>query len=282
MRSEIYSWLQQHGYDAPVRTAPLSGGCINESRRLFFNDGATLVLKENPTAPADFFAQEAIGLDALAATDTLRTPKVYGVGKHFLLLEDLGQAPAGSLYWQQLGQLLAGMHSHHLPQFGFPHDNYCGQTPQTNSLCEDGWKFFAQHRITSLALQAQTKGLLDTAETTALLGIADRLQQLVPAMPAVLIHGDLWSGNIHSDENGLPALIDPACYWGWAEAELAMTLLFGGFPPEFYRAYSEYAALDDGWRERAPIYNLYHLLNHLLLFGGSYRSQIRQICDRFS
>jgi fructosamine-3-kinase len=124
--------------------------------------------------------------------------------------------------------------------------------------------------------------LLERADLNRLENIASRLSNWIPQQPPVLLHGDLWSGNVHCDAQGSPALIDPACYWGWAEAELAMTSLFGGFEPDFYTSYAECSGMDSDWPERAPLYNLYHLLNHLLLFGGSYLGSIRQICRRFA
>lgn len=281
MLDELDNWLQLHDFGSPVRSAALSGGCINDTRRLYFANDATLVLKQNPSAPATMFQQEAIGLQALSQTTTMRVPEVHAVGEQFLLLEDLGAASPRSNYWPTLGTQLAQLHAKQMPQFGFTHDNYCGLTLQVNPECDNGWEFFAQHRIGSLTRRAEARGLLNSEEVATLMDIASRLDQLVPEMPAVLIHGDLWSGNIHSDHAGMPALIDPACYWGWAEAELAMTLLFGEFPDAFYAAYSESSSLDPGWRDRAPLYNLYHLLNHLLLFGDSYRLQIQGICKRF-
>jgi fructosamine-3-kinase len=122
---------------------------------------------------------------------------------------------------------------------------------------------------------------LDSTRRQQLDSIATRLDRWIPAQAAVLIHGDLWSGNIHCDNRGQPALIDPACYWGWAEAELAMTTLFGGFAPAFYDAYAAASGLEADWRERASLYNLYHLLNHLLLFGGSYAQSVSAILDRY-
>ena len=107
------------------------------------------------------------------------------------------------------------------------------------------------------------------------------LPNIIPEQPASLLHGDLWSGNLISDCRGLPAVIDPAVYYGWAEADLAMTDLFGNYPESFYQAYTEIRSLDSGYRSRYPIYNLYHLLNHLNLFGKSYLPQIRGILSRF-
>jgi fructosamine-3-kinase len=111
--------------------------------------------------------------------------------------------------------------------------------------------------------------------------LAARLPQLVPQQPASLLHGDLWSGNAISDRHGAPAIIDPAVYYGWAEAELAMTALFGAFAESFYQAYQEMRPLESGWRERFDIYNLYHLLNHLNLFGESYLGEVRAILRRY-
>jgi fructosamine-3-kinase len=111
--------------------------------------------------------------------------------------------------------------------------------------------------------------------------LAGKLPDLVPAQPASLLHGDLWSGNAIADQHGQPAIIDPAAYYGWAEADLAMTALFGGFSGEFYQAYTEVRPLAPGWRERFSLYNLYHLLNHLNLFGRGYYGQMIQTLDRW-
>lgn len=109
-----------------------------------------------------------------------------------------------------------------------------------------------------------------------------RLPELIPEQPASLIHGDLWSGNLITNQDGKPALVDPAVYYGWAEADLAMADLFGHYPEEFFRAYTEINSLETGYRSRFSLYNIYHLLNHLNLFGRGYRSQIQTVLDHFS
>lgn len=282
MHNELTEWLHSSGYGIPVRSEPVAGGCINQATRLYFADGATLFLKTNNSADDNMFRAEAIGLSVLADSRTLRVPNVIQATSNFLLLEDLGEALPLPHYWEELGKGLAALHAKSQPGFGFVCDNYCGSTLQVNSRSAEGFEFFAEFRIRRLARLAYQQGLVDHKELTALLAIADNLPRWIPDMAPVLIHGDLWSGNVHCDARGLPALIDPACNWGWAEAELAMTLLFGGFKDAFYTAYTEHSRLEPGWHERAPIYNLYHLLNHLLLFGASYRPQIQQVCKRFS
>lgn len=275
------SWLTQAGYPEITRTDPVSGGCINAASRLTLADGRTLFLKSNQQAPTDMFAAEAAGLAALAERQALRIPSVLHASKRFILLEDLGAGSRKQDYWQRLGVGLAQLHRQPAQHFGFDSDNYCGETTQANAPNSDGYQFFAQRRILALANRCLEQGLLQAELMTKLDCLAKRLPQWIPEMPAVLIHGDLWSGNVHCCEDGAPALVDPAAYWGWAEADLAMTRLFGGFPAEFYDSYRANSALAEDWEQRIPLYNLYHLLNHLLLFGGGYLASVAEIADRF-
>ena len=282
MTNRIALWLADNGFGKIVRQQSVGGGCINDSRRLHLDTGKSLFLKQHTQAPEDMFHSEAVSIAALGKRQALRVPTVLHVEEDFILLEDLGQSSPRKQYWTDLGEGLAQLHSEKYPQFGFNINNYCGLTPQQNDLAEDGHDFFANLRILKLASQAFDQNQLDREDLSKLEYIAANLASWIPKQPAVLIHGDLWSGNIHCDEEGRPALIDPATYWGWAEAELAMTDLFGGFNNDFYGSYAEQTNLDTSWRERAPLYNLYHLLNHLLLFGGSYLGSIRTITHRFA
>jgi fructosamine-3-kinase len=228
------------------------------------------------------FTREAEGLDALRVPGGPRVPQPYLHGARFLLMEDLAPAPRRKDYWSTYGRQLAALHTSTNEQFGFAHDNYIGSTPQPNPRTADGYAFFAEQRLRFQARLARDKSLLNDADMTQIEGIADRLEELVPKQPASLLHGDLWSGNATTDSGGRPAIIDPAAHYGWAEADLAMTDLFGGFHPAFYAAYEEARPLAPGWRERFPIYNLYHLLNHLNLFGRGYYRQLKSILERFA
>lgn len=277
----VKDWLEEHGYGVVTSARPVGGGCINNGSQLRTSSGQTFFLKTNHSAPADMFAREAEGLEALRVEEGPRVPQPYLFGPDFLLLEDLAPAGRQAGYWSVFGQKLAALHSHVNASFGFAHDNYIGSTPQPNPWTEDGFTFFGEHRLLFQARLARENGLLGKNEMKAVEGLVARLAELVPAQPASLIHGDLWSGNALADAEGRPALIDPAAHYGWAEAELAMTTLFGAFPGTFYAAYQEVCPLDPGFESRYPIYNLYHLLNHLNLFGTGYLGQVQSILRRY-
>ncbi|MBL8056579.1 MAG: fructosamine kinase family protein [Anaerolineales bacterium] len=275
----VRAYLIEQGWGAAARSVPVAGGCINAGCVLHLTDGPPLFLKQNEHAPADMFAREAAGLAALAQPDGPRLPRPLLVGEQFLLLEYLAPAPAGPRAWEVLGRQLAALHAPAAPAFGFPHANYLGRTPQPNPPTADGWVFFGEHRLMFQARLAWEGGRLPAEGLRQAERIAARLRELVPAQPASLIHGDLWGGNVIPGPEGELCLIDPAAHFGWAEAELAMTALFGGFPERFYAAYAGAAQergrpLAPGWRERFPLYNLYHLLNHLNLFGRSYLDEV--------
>jgi len=278
----IETWLRSNSFGNILRREPVGGGCINNTTRLHLESGKTLFLKENNDAPKDMFAAECEGLTALANKKSIRVPGIIQCSSTFLLLEDLGQRATDKKFWLELGEGLAQLHSKPEQQFGFGIDNYCGATPQKNEPSESGYHFFKSCRLLHLATVALHRNLLEQDDYNAIELIATNLQNWIPEQQPVLIHGDLWSGNIHCCADGTAALIDPACYWGWAEAELAMTELFGGFSSLFYESYESNSTVEKDWRERAPLYNLYHLLNHLVLFGQSYLGSIRSVTNRFA
>ncbi|HEY0502117.1 MAG TPA: fructosamine kinase family protein [Lysobacter sp.] len=241
------------------------------------------VVKRWPDAPEDFFAAEATGLATLAGAGALRVPRVLLLSAEQLVLEDLGEGAPKERFWTVAGEGLAAQHAIGSERFGFKRDGYCGPTPQANAWMDDGWQFFAQRRLLPQARRALDAGHLRADDVDAVDALCARLHELVPRQPASLLHGDLWLGNLHCCGDGAPALIDAgAVHFGWAEAELAMLTLFGAPPDAFWRAYEAAAKPAPDWRERAPVYNLYHLLNHLNLFGGSYLGGVREVLGRFA
>lgn len=278
----VRDWCQEHGYGNVVAIKRVGGGCINEGAILKTESGQSFFVKTNNTAPPDMFPREAEGLEALHVEDGPRVPRVYHAEANYILLENLHPAPRKGDYWPTFGRQLAALHGHTNDRFGFPHDNYIGSTPQVNPWTEDGYTFFADHRLLYQAQLGRDQRRLSSTDVSRIEVIAHRLEEWVPPQDASLIHGDLWSGNATTDEEGDPAIIDPAAHYGWAEAELAMTSLFGSFPNRFYAAYQEIQPLESGFRDRFPLYNLYHLLNHVNLFGGGYLSQVRSILDRYA
>jgi protein-ribulosamine 3-kinase len=277
----VLDWLEEHGMGSVTASHSVGGGCINNGTLLDTESGVSFFLKTNTYNPADMFTREAEGLLALAVKGGPRVPRPYVHGRDFLLLEDLKPAPRSADHWSVFGRQLAVLHQHTRPHFGFEHDNYIGSMPQSNLWMEDGYKFFGQQRLLFQAHMARRRGLLERNELAQVERLVARLTDLIPEQPASLIHGDLWTGNAISDSTGGPAIIDPATHYGWAEAELAMTTLFGAFPESFYCAYQEVRPLDTGLEKRYPLYNLYHLLNHLNLFGPGYLGQVTAILRRY-
>jgi fructosamine-3-kinase len=255
-----------------ARIAPLPDGL----HRLVLDDGGHVVVKRRRPAPPGFFAMEAHGLERLRATHTLRVPVVHGHAADALVIEDLGSGHAGRAAWERAGSALAQLHAHTDPAFGLDRDGWCGDSPQRNAPNADGWRFFAECRLLPQGRRAYDANRLEQRDLAALERLCLALPSRIPARPASLVHGDLWTGNLHACADGELALIDAAAvHYGWAEADLAMLTLFGEPPAPFFAAYEEAAGVDPGWRSRAPLYNLYHLLNHLNLFGQSYQGAVR-------
>ena len=275
----------ERGLGQSIRfTAPSVGGSsFDTTRTLRLDDGRDAFLKANETPRPGAFLAEAHGLEALERAGALRVPKVLAVAERFLVLEwiELGMASAG--FWERFGQDFAKLHLRTAGgRPGFSRDNYLGATPQPNATDEDWCEFWRLQRLGHQLETASASGLLDPELARLGQRLMDRLDEWLGEIvdPMSLLHGDLWSGNVLCDSHGAPVLIDPAAYHGHREADLAMTQLFGGFSEPFYSAYEEVWPLEPGWRERLEIYKLYHLLNHLNLFGASYRGGCVDILRR--
>jgi len=278
----LQQFLLAQRWGAIQSAHPISGGSINRVLRLESEHGPVALLKTNRRSPTDMFAREAEGLQVLLQSGGVRVPEVYAHGEGWLLLEYLPSAERSDDYWTSLGEGLARLHSTVNNGFGFPNDNYIGSAAQPNPWTEDGHRFFADSRLRFQGRLARERGLMNVSDYRLLERVIERIPDLIPEQPASLIHGDLWSGNVIVGPQAEPVLVDPAVHFGWAEAELAMTTLFGRFERAAYEAYERVRALAPGYMQRADIYNLYHLLNHLNLFGRGYLVQIQGILRRYS
>ncbi len=278
---DIRSWLQDHNRGNITNSEPVGGGCIHETLLIQLDSGNRYFLKQNNQIASDMFEKEAQGLKALRIRGGPVVPEVFLVGTEYLLLEDLQPKPRCQDFWQLFGRQLAQVHNQVNELFGYQENNYIGGNPQLNTWIKNGFDFFREQRIKPQLRMAQKQSLLKTQDIRKLEGLMAKLPELIPEQPASLIHGDLWSGNLMADKKGMPAIIDPAVHFGWAEADLAMTDLFGSYPAEFYHAYNDVKSLEPGYRNRYKIYNLYHLLNHLNLFGSGYLSQVRMVLAQY-
>ncbi|MCF7989325.1 MAG: fructosamine kinase family protein [Thiohalocapsa sp.] len=266
---------------SPKAPQSIGGGCINSA--IVLEDGNTRwFVKLNRAALLPMFEAERDGLSAMAETGSIRVPRPLCTGvsgsQAFIAMEyiPLGGRSAAV----RAGAELAAMHRAASDRFGWHRDNTIGSTPQPNDRSADWVEFWRRHRLgfqLDLAARNGHRGRL--SERGA------RLMEKLPAlidhapMPS-LLHGDLWGGNIGTAADGAPVIFDPACYYGDREADIAMTELFGGFGAPFYDAYNGAWPLEPGYRTRRTLYNLYHILNHLNLFGGGYRSQAETMIDR--
>ena len=266
----------------------VGGGSINRTGTIELSNGVTLFLKENSRDHKDLFKAEAAGLEALRAAEGPRVPEpvaLFEDGRNqYLLMEAIPQGRKSGDFFFRFGRELARLHETNKTEaFGFSMDNHIGSTPQKNPWTGSWVEFYGEHRLRFQIGLARRKGLADGSMEKGVERIIEKLDSLLPEPehPA-LLHGDLWGGNYMVDEQGEPVLIDPAVYYGHREADLAMTELFGGFRPEFYRAYDEAYPLQPGYKGRVDLYNLYHLLNHLNLFGGGYAGSCRSIIRQYS
>lgn len=272
----------------PVRIGEaVGGGDIAQPRKATTADGTSLFVKSARGLPRGWSRAEALGLGVLTAADCgLRIPHVVAHAEipPVLVLEWIDFGEPNREYWEALGRGLAALHGCKADAYGFEEAGFIGRTPQTNAW-EDSWAtFFRDQRIAALHRRCQDAGLLPSGLSQDVHAICSRMESLLPEPVggASLLHGDLWSGNVRPDGAGHPVLFDPAAHYGCREADLAMSRLFGGFDPVFYSAYHAAYPMDPGWEERVDLLNLYHLLNHMLLFGGAYLDRCETIASRYA
>lgn len=262
----------------------LLGGCINKAQVLQTSHGG-FFLKSHACAPSGLFAAEAAGLEALRATSSLTIPKVIAYEEQFLVLEFMKPAPRTGRFDEVLGSGLARLHSKtHARGFGFDISTYCGTTLQRNPWTPNWIDFYRDQRLSPLVKHLVDAGAFDRSAHKMSEALLSKLHERLasPEEPSALIHGDLWSGNLHTTAGGQPVLIDPAAYYGHREAEIGMMTLFGGFGPKVFDAYEAARPLAPGWRARNPLYELYHVMNHAHLFGGSYVTAALGTIRRFA
>ena len=293
-KSEIIRIVEREAGVQIRQVESLSGGSISTAKVLITCSGAKLFLKSNPGVGQDFFAAEAINLTQLKNSGSVDVPEVVLEGstlldregtEPFIVLEYIEPGESSSAAEFALGVTLARLHSKPVERFGFIIDNFIGSMPQKNTRAGswDNWgEFFFEERLKFQARIGQKKRWFGCNAEKLLERKRDEWIELLNggcSHPA-LVHGDLWGGNVVWGK-GRSVLIDPACYWGCGESDLAMTQLFGGFGSEFYRGY--WAEQGDskkrGFEIRARVLNLYHLMNHANIFGGSYIQQVNYFLE---
>ena len=286
MNEDICTLLEPiFGQKVQIQNAsPVAGGSINQTSVLKLSNGEQVFLKQNTRPPVDFFAVEAKGLKLLAqAVGGPKIPQPLAWKDSLLILEYIEQSTPGPDFAVHFARSLAKLHKVSQVNFGLDHNNYIGSTLQRNTQTRNGLDFFRYHRLQVQQELARKTRKLPLSIDKRLSKLCNQLENYVNTSgekPA-LLHGDLWSGNHFANRDQMPCIFDPAAYFGLRETDLAMTELFGRLPQIFYDAYHEVFPLNPGYEERKDIYNLYHLLNHLNLFGDSYIAPVEKVVRRY-
>jgi fructosamine-3-kinase len=264
----------------------LSGGCINQCSQLEGHNSSSFFLKQNRKSFLPFFEAEALALEEIKNTDSVRVPEVITFGvtddSAFLVLEFIHEGMSNHKGQKELGIQLANLHKIKKPYYGWNRDNCIGATPQPNPSTQDWVSFYRDSRLLHQFDLAHKKSVIFDGEETLINNLEFFFHDYSPH-PS-LLHGDLWGGNTGYTQEGAPFIFDPASYYGDRETDLAFTYMFGGFNSSFYQGYEETFPLHSGFSIRKILYNLYHELNHFNLFGGGYadsaQSSINQLIPK--
>lgn len=268
---------------SPEPPRNMGGGCINSALKLVDGDNSWFV-KFNRASLLPMFEAESLGLEELGKSNSIRVPKPLCTGtsggESYIVMEHITLGRADSQGQRLAGRQLAALHRTRADDYGWHRDNTIGSTHQPNNWTGSWIDFWREHRLGFQLQEAARNGYGDRLQSQGA-KLLERFPALIDHDPqASLLHGDLWGGNLNFDSTGQPVIYDPATYYGDREAEIAMTELFGGFAGDFYAAYNEAWPLDAGYRTRKTLYNLYHILNHLNLFGTGYLGQAQNMLGK--
>ncbi|RLD26194.1 MAG: fructosamine kinase [Bacteroidetes bacterium] len=266
-------------------TQSISGGDISKaylietSRKKYF-----LKINSNNNA-LNMFNAEKMGLEAIANTNTIATPKVFAEdvfqNNAFLILEYIESKSPNNKDFENLGQKLAELHKHQSSDFGFIDDNFIGSLPQQNNKHNNWTVFYISQRLLPQIELAISKKLLEQKDVPDTKTMNKVCNNIFKKVSPSLLHGDLWSGNYLISTEGEPYLIDTAVYYGHSEVDIAMSKLFGDFGASFYETYHSSFPKTKGFDARIELYQLYYLLVHLNLFGRSYYNSVKQIFNSY-
>ncbi len=276
-------WIEK--FVGPIRQIRhLGGGSINDVRQVDGQKGSIVIKLGHNAAAIHMFEAEAKGLRLLAQCGAVHTPQVLGMYTRppILALGHISRGQPSRRFWVTFGEALAQLHRHSAPTFGLPHDNYIGTLPQQNRPTTDGPTFYRKYRLEAQLHLPGCQQWFTNNDLRAFERLFARLEALLPDEPPALIHGDLWSGNFLCNSQGQAVLIDPAVCYAYREMDIAMAHLFGGFDPVFFEAYAANWPHADGLSERIELFQLYYLLVHVNLFGGSYVSAVRRTLHKLT
>ena len=257
------------------KISSVNGGCINNTSKIDTTHG-TFFLKWNLNCDEKMFALETKGLKLLSSCNSIYVPKVMSESSDYLLMEYIESDNYTNKLWEKFGRSIANLHQISNEYFGLEYDNYIGTLVQENDKKDKWIDFFINKRI----IPQLKLGSFNTDTLRKFDKLFINIETIFHKESPSLLHGDLWNGNFLFNKEKI-VLFDPAIYFGNREMDIAMTKLFGGFDNRFYHSYNEIFALKKGWKERIDICNLYPLLVHINLFGGSYYSQLMHIVKRF-
>lgn len=263
----------------------VTGGDINDAYHVKLNEGQRFIKVNKSESALSMFETEFNGLKFLKE-HSIKVPKPYKYGKigdwSYLIISWIDQNHFGAFSDEEFAESLSSLHCNTNDKFGFIHDNFIGTLPQINTLSVDWLEFYYEYRIIPQIKMAVNNGRLNQMYVKKIDSVFHNVSKDMPRVIPSLLHGDLWHGNFLTDTDGNTVFIDPAIYFGHHEIDLAMMKLFGGWDDRVFRLYGSLTDLASNWKDRLKFYQLYYLLVHLNLFGGSYVNNVTSIIDYYS